>query len=253
MKAKEMIWICMFILLAVGVMAVQPQIAVPTAPSALTVVYPKTECIKMVEDSYFNFDVLDANYSKLTNVTATCAYYVANQQGTLIVSGSPTYDDTYQFWNFLLNHTLITEENTYNFYIYCNKTASENGFVSLTYQLTKQGVCGADDKSPITALILVPLLFGILLLIGSFMFGEDHAILKIALFLISYLTIFISLWFGVQSLVKYYGFADLQEVIGTTVWIFGIIFFVILSYFLVYAFIQGVEAAAQKKRKEMEY
>jgi hypothetical protein len=39
----------------------------------------------------------------------------------------------------------------------------------------------------------------------------------------------------------------------TLTWVVGIGLFVVLSYFLIYAFIMGIEAAAQKKRERLEY
>ena len=250
MNIKPILFIFVFLIMIAAALAVQPQISVPTTTTSLTIVYGQSDCFKIGNTINYNFDVLDANYSKLSNVTTNCTFYMAQTNGSLITSGRPVYDATAKFWYYPINGTDL-ERGIYSTYIYCVKSASEAGFESQSYQFTTMGVCPAEDKSPLAAIILIPILFGILLMLASFLLDDDHKVLKIILFLFSYITIFISLWLGLSTLGRYYGFVDMQQNIGTLTWIFGIAFFVIISYFLIYAFIMSIQAAAQKKREKL--
>lgn len=252
MRIKEMIWIWIFILLAGAVMAVPP-VQTTITNEGIRIEYPKQPIFLLNNPDKLHIHVMNSTGYLLTNATTTCLLHIYNDTGNHVVEANMTYDSNLIDFFYNLPETITSQAEVYSYIINCYN-GKEAGYVSTTFEISQSAP--ADNLVggfPLAALIIVPMLFGIMLLIGSFMFGEDHAVLKIALFLIAYLTVFLSLWFGVQTIVRYYGFADLQEAIGTTVWIIGIIFFVILSYFLIYAFIQGIEASAQKKRKEMEY
>lgn len=199
-------------------------------------------------DMYFH--VFNSTGHALSAPETNCTIHIYNStdahvMATLAVMSGIDY-------RVVLGDNITTIPGTYPYIIQCSNIY-EAGFISDSFEI---GLTSPQDVSagmPLAALIIAPMIFGLLLLAGSFMFGEDHAMLKIGLFLVSYLTIFISLWFGIQVVVRYYGFSDLQDSISTTTWVFGLIFFVIVSYLFIWAFIKGVEASAQKKQKELEY
>jgi hypothetical protein len=251
MRLRPFVWIIVFLILIAGALAIgQIQTNTPILPTSLTIVYPKAECLTIGSNLTIPFDVLDSNFTKLSDATTSCAYYIGDSNGMLIAYGTPVYDSIIRIWSFDVDGS-ITTAGEYSFYIYCNETESESGFASLSYEASYLGICAPDDKTPLAALILIPILFGILLMIGSFVLDDDHKTLKIALFIFSYLTVFISLWFGLSTIGRYYGFYGMQDNIGTAVWVFGIFLFVILSYFLIYAFIMGIHLAAQKKQEKV--
>jgi len=105
----------------------------------------------------------------------------------------------------------------------------------------------------IGAIILIPLLLSIIFIIGSAVLGEEHAALKIGLFLLSIPPFFASLHFGLISVIKFYGFTELQDLIGTTTYWIGMIFFILLAYFMIYLFYKATHVAAQKKKERLEY
>lgn len=242
----------MLILLAVGVLAVQPTVQTTIVNEGIRIEYPKQPFFLINNPDELHVHVMNSTGYLLTNATTTCLLHVYNDTGNHLLAANMSFDTNQIDFVYALPAGITGKAGIYSYVINCQNT-KEAGYLSTTFEIAQSNAQDQTAGMPLAALILVPMLFGIMLLIGSFMFGEDHAVLKIALFLIAYLTVFLSLWFGVQTVVRYYGFADLQEAIGTTTWIIGIIFFVILSYFMIYAFIQGVEAAAQKKRKELEY
>jgi hypothetical protein len=255
MRKELVIWICMLILLVVGVSAMELSPTVQTETQAGTqgiyIEYPQIDYYTMGDGINLSFHVFNSTGFLLNDSNTICQVHIYSHGGQHIIN-APAANEADDFVA-RLGPNVTGTTGIYPLLIYCSN-AKEAGFISTRFEIQLAApVENSVGGFPLAVLILVPLLFGILLLVGSFMFGEDHAVLKIALFLFAYLTVFLSLWFGVQTVVRYYGFADLQEAIGTTVWIIGILFFVIVSYFLIYAFIQGVEAAAQKKKKELEY
>jgi hypothetical protein len=90
-------------------------------------------------------------------------------------------------------------------------------------------------------------------MIGSLTMGEDHVVLKIFLFLLSLCSYFISAYFSMISLIKFYVFPELNDALVLSVVLIGFILFVILCYFLLYIFSKATHAAAMNKKEKMEY
>lgn len=106
----------------------------------------------------------------------------------------------------------------------------------------------------IAAIVLLPLLFGFLIMLGAWSLdGEEHSILKIFLFLLSFIMFYVSFHFGMIAVVKFFDFPELQLLIAKTVfwswWMFG----VIVIYWLVYGFVKVVHLAAQRKEERLRY
>jgi hypothetical protein len=134
-----------------------------------------------------------------------------------------------------------------NYYIRCN-----NGTTwTYTQVVTDDG--GAEKKMILAVLILLPLLMGFLLLFAGVNLSEDHSVLKIFLFLLSMVLFWVSMHFGAITVVEYYNFPAMQNLIGSTTYYTGMTFFVIVSYFAIYSFIKLVNTAAQKRREKLVY
>jgi hypothetical protein len=155
-------------------------------------------------------------------------------------------------FNYNLPTNITSKVGLYPFVVQCTSN-KEAGFVASQFEIAFSVPRDTTAGQPLGIMIILPLIFGLLLIAGAFLFGESHAILKIFLFLFAYCMIFISFWFGMQVINNYYRFTEMSDAISTAVWVIGSIFFVILSYFLIYAFIEAVHAAAQRKQKELEY
>lgn len=109
------------------------------------------------------------------------------------------------------------------------------------------------DYMMIAAIILLPMLLGFFLILASNGLGDDHVALRLFLFLLSPIMFMVSLHFGLVSLIKFYNFPELQDIIGNTVYWFGLVFGVIVTYFIIYLFIKLVHTAAEKKKERLEY
>lgn len=185
-----------------------------------------------------------------------------NQNCTMITP----YLDQCSIFNYTIYNTTnassskIVEESTLltlnNSIYYLNFTQPEGSYiVKLCDGTTREIKVTEEDsgKMIIAALILVPLLFGFLLLFSAWSMGENHAILKTFLFMLSLITFWVSLHFGMVSLIKFYNFPEMQELLAFTTQWSSYVFFAIISYFALYLIYLLFKNMYQEKREKMEY
>lgn len=102
-------------------------------------------------------------------------------------------------------------------------------------------------------LILLPLIMAFIFVYAGVNMSDDHAVLKIGLFLLSPIMFFLSLHLGLLTIVEYYEFPALQEIIGGTAYWFGWLVFALFSYFIIYWIAKAIMIAAQEKKERLEY
>ena len=145
-----------------------------------------------------------------------------------------------------------------DFGIYCNFTFNYTELGSYYYNISS-GDSGSitveveEETMTLFGVILAPLILGFFFLIGAATLGEEHAPLKIFLFLLSIPTFFVSLHFGTLAIIEYYTFTALQNAIGTTVYWIAWVFAVIVTYFIIYLISKLIERAAQNKKERLQY
>lgn len=139
-------------------------------------------------------------------------------------------------------------KDTYTVYMSCNYTATEY------LGECKFEVGYFSSKMIIAMIILLPLILSIIFLIGAATLdGEHHKAMKIFLYLLSVLPFFLSMHFGLVSVVKFYDFPELQDTIGSTTYWVTIVFGIIVIYFLFYLFYTIFDTMAQKKKARLKY
>lgn len=122
----------------------------------------------------------------------------------------------------------------YPYLVYCNN--SQAGFYSSAFEVTSTGL--ANNKSGtglLSIVILIPLFFALFMLIGAASLGEDHSVLRLFLFLLSVPMVWVSLNWGVIGVVNYYGLLGLQDNIGSFTYWTSWLFFVLISYVIIYS------------------
>jgi len=182
-------------LLSISVFAVSV-IQTNDADGSLTIVYPKHLYYPQSTNTTIPFDVLDSNYTKLTNATASCQYDIIGILGNEIISSSLSYDTAKEYWIAELNKTHTKDTGKYNFYVHCSNTAdnrTEAGFVSLVFDITEGGIIEAE-KTDISIESNVNLaaimMFGVIifaflfLIVGSAIENQVFAIVSAVLFVI---------------------------------------------------------------------
>lgn len=110
-----------------------------------------------------------------------------------------------------------------------------------------------ESKMALAAIILLPMLLAFIMIFGSFALSEEHNVMKIFLFLLSFVPFFTSLHFGLVTVIKFYDFPELQDTMGSATYYLGIMFVVIITYFIIYLFYKLTHLAAQKKNARLEY
>lgn len=136
-----------------------------------------------------------------------------------------------------------------------NFTQPEGDYVVKLCDGTTREVISRPERENmiIAVIILMPMLLGFILLWAANGLGEDHAVIRLFMFLLSPIMFIVSLHFGVVSLVKFYNFPELQDTIGDTIYWFGIVLGVIITYFIIYLFIKMVHTMAEKKNQRINY
>jgi hypothetical protein len=181
------------------------------------------------------FDIIEeSGLGASCNMTVyNSTHHISN--GTMNVSG---YKYTY--------NASRLKKGTYTSYIICNKS----GFEYL-------GECKfkveEDDSMIIGIIILLPIILGIFFLIGAVTLNKSHWHLKIFLYLLSIITFFSSMHFGLLSVVKYFDFPELQNLMGTTTYWVGLVFYVLVSYFIIVFVIYMIHGMAQKRKEKLHY
>ena len=255
MDNKQRIGLCIFFILisSLVVLSVQTQINIQEPTAAITIVYPKSICFPQATNVVMSFDVLNSNYSRLTNTSVDCRYWAVNSVGAGVANGNLFYNGTVDYWNFVLSKTNTANIGDYFFYVHCNSTAKEKGYISSSYEVSANGNCKEVTGQPLAVIILIPLLIGIFFLIISITLGDDHTGFKLVLLLGSFMPFFSAFHMATVVVVEYYHFEALQNVIGTTVYWFGLILAVIFFYFLIYIFYTAINMAAEDKKARLKY
>ena len=143
------------------------------------------------------------------------------------------------------------EEGGYIASMECNQTV--NTTVSNLFVGECKFIVGGKNRMIIGVIIMLPALFGLFMLLGSFFLGDEHVPLKLAMFLVTPIAFWASLHMGLISVIKFYDFTELQDLIGRTTYWTGMLFFVTLCYFLLYIFTKAIHTAAEKKKERLAY
>lgn len=146
--------------------------------------------------------------------------------------------------------TLLSED-----IYYFNFSESEGDYiVKLCDGTTREiRVASEDDIMVLAAIIILPMLLALMLLIGAATLNEDHNPVRIVLFLMSVPLFWVSMHFGTISVIEMYGMTSLQEAMGDTTYWTAWVFFVIVSYFILYLFYKMFTNMNEAKKARLEY
>ena len=196
-----------------------------------------TATLPMCEDKV----EINTNCTMVTPVINYCSAYnysIYNTSGTLTTNGV------------LTNLT----DNTGIYYF--NFTETEGDYIiQLCDNTTREVRVKEDDgdaKMIIAAVILLPMILAALLMFVAFGLSDEHKLIKTLLYFLVPVLFFTSMHFSAVSLVKFFNFPELEEAIGSTVYWFGIIMFVIISYVCVYVIYRAFEYMRTNKQEKME-
>jgi len=140
----------------------------------------------------------------------------------------------------------------YSAFMDCNITSDEN--VTTRYEGECKFEVTYGDKMIISVIILLPMILSLILLIGAISLNpEDHKALKLFLFLLSPIPFFASMHIAMISVIKFYDFPELQNLMGSTTYWVGWIFFIVITYFVIYLFYMIIHHIGENKKERLKY
>ena len=88
------------------------------------------------------------------------------------------------------------------------------------------------------AIILMPILFSFVFLYGASKLNDEFNILKFIAYMFSFAGFFLSIWYSILYLISENKHIELQNALGTTIFILSLLFLFIIGIFL-YKFIKS--------------
>lgn len=231
-----------------------PKFTIQTnSQGGLTIIYPETQVFKYGSNVRLYFHVYNA--SQMVNGTTTnCSIDIYNKTNNVQIVDTPLSASGHDF-SYLLNMSNL-HTGLYGYLVTCSKTSGlpEVGFVAGSFYLSTDGEDEQNNAWVIPALLIfLPLLFGWMLLQWCVSLGDDHAEIKIFLSILSLMTVFISMWWGMVSIIKFFEWTQMQDAIGFVTWILALVFVVIWAYFIIYFIRMALKAAKEARIERLKY
>lgn len=248
---KLSVYLVMFLFLLVPVLSLPP--AQVTGGSGLQVAFPDFEWGKSNTAFEIPVHVYDMVDGLVQTTGINCSFHIYNSTGNHVFEGNDVTPSHNYDYEVIINDSVFVNEGFYSVQIYC-ANANLGGFAKHNFYISSDGLPkNLAGTGFLSILILIPLIFGLFMLIGGVSMGEDHTVLRIFLFLLSVPMVWVSFHFGMIGLIRYYGLTVLQDVVGTTTYWMTWLFFVLVSYFIIYAIWKSFEVMAQDKEGRMKY
>jgi len=249
----------LFVFVLVLAVFVVPVMSVPPFQSnvntGLQIVYPASEAYKVNTNVSLHFHVYNSTNTRLENGSVICMFHLYNSTNSRHLLRKLLIPDDTEY-SVEINNSLTRDAGIYNYAVDCagNTTQKENGFFSGSFEISNDGFVKQDvlDGS-MWAVVLWPFLLSLILLASAFVLDEEHNLIKIGLYMVALAFQFISLTFASSLIDRFYFFPSMIENIGFATWIFGIVYFFLLSYFCVFAFIKIFLMIKTKKHEKRDY
>lgn len=233
------------------VVAKQPPVVEESEGSIYDIVYPAMTTYRLGENVTLRFQVYNISGFRLDNSSVSCELDICNEQCSAPEHYDLEFTEGVHKW--FKEYDKVNETGLYSYLVYCNSSGAA-GFVATSFEVTVDGMdTPSGDGALLAAVVAIPLVLAFLLVFGSWALGEEHQILKMFLFLLSFVPVLFAFHLGVLSVVKLYHFTELTDAVAGGVYWIGLVFTVIIFYFLIYVFIKAVHVAAQKRKERLKY
>jgi hypothetical protein len=182
------------------------------------------------------------NHTVILAPTDVCNITISNSTTVLINNALMSTQNSLKNYSFMPNSTGI----------YPSMMVCVHGLVTNVKDLTF--FANPEEVTDLIGFIIfLPLLFGFLIVLGTAFLEEEHKILKILSYGLSFPLFFASGHFATISVFRFYAFTELQNALGTLTYWVGIMFFIVLAYFGLYIIYSMINAAAQRKKAKNDY
>lgn len=251
MKNNQRLYILVVIVIIISIATSFSVFAVQLpADTFINIEYPKFDAFPIDEEIDFRFYAFDSSAYVLTDATTDCGFTIFNTTGDSLVFNASLSYDTPNF-EYFYAYTFDTL-GKYQGVIYCNNS-QEAGFVSFPFEVTPYGNATSDDLTPLAVLILLPLLFGVILILATKSLGDTHPVLKTALFLVSYLSFWFGTNIGLSIIADYFNTGLLIENLSYVIMVTNLIFIFIIVYYFIYILILIAQSLQKQKEEELRY
>lgn len=139
---------------------------------------------------------------------------------------------------------------------YFNFTQSKGNYIVKLCDGTTREIQVNDKESGnmvIAIIILLPMILAGVLIVAAVNMSEEHAPLKIFLFLLCSVLFMTSMHFSMIAIIKYYDFPELQNLIGSTTYWFGWVLGIIISYFVIHVLYGLFMNYRENEKQRLEY
>ena len=263
MKTNKIKYIFLFLLLSLLLIPstlafyVEPQeidINANSKEAYLSISYPKINEYDYGENLSFEFVVFCER--ALVCPDGACKFWLKDTEGntvqhnTLITfsAGTETYDVT-------VNTSILNSLGEYSYTFQC-EGAEKAGWVSSGFEIINSTTTTTEETQEggiLILLSLLPFLFTIALFFACSFMGEEHSPLKFFTLLLIPIGFWSSMHFATITLAEYYSFLPMLEVVGTTMYWTGWLFFIIVSYLLLFLIYKMVVSHKEKNKENLEY
>lgn len=248
MKWQYKLIIGLFVLLLITpIITAQPSFLTQSSTSStgLNIIYPKLYSFVLNENFTLYFHV--TNSSGFLIKDADCKFHLYNTTNL-----EHLHEDYLNFsdedYFFETGYSTFKKVGVYPYNIFCNNSM-ESGYLSSEIIISRDGSLSPEDLTPYSALILAPVLFGIICIIGSFLFREQNWQIGIMLFILGFFSFILSLLFGLSVLSEFYYYDYFVNMLALSAYSYGVLLAFIVLYF---AFIFIWEMFIQMKKEHID-
>ena len=178
----------------------------------------------------------------------TCSITIYNPNGQLNQSGDMSLVTT-STYTYNVSPT-FSELSTYNYKINC--TSGDSCIVGPCAVEVKQ-ICEDVSMDPVGMIIFIPIAIAFFYLALSWLLrGHAHWAMSISLMFLAFIEFFRAYHYGVLALIKYYNLPEMIEAIGTGTYSFGMMYTIVIIYFLIHMIAIFTISLFDKKKKKVE-
>ena len=229
-----------------------------TSSLSLMIEFPQQERYQSNKNFTLHYHVFNSTAWMVRNDTTQCIFHFYNSTGNHLIAANALFDSNRVDFYYPIPPL---PKGSYSAIIQCNQTQligedtvpRAAGYLAHSVSVTDFVDYDRDPTSMII-IILIPIIFSILLIIGSISLNnEEHAAAKIFMLLLSFIPIFSSFHFSTLTIIHFFDFPILSDAIGTTTYWMSIMFGVLVTYFILYLIIKMIHNMAGKKKERLEY
>jgi len=177
-----------------------------------------------------------------------CDLSLYNETGMEVIHQEGMTQETLYTYSYNATYNL-SNYGLYSYTINCSTNKTCMGDCAVEYKYDCEGI----NMGIIAMIIAIPLIIaGICLYLGKNLPG-NHWPMRIFLNLFAFISLFVGYFYASVSLEKFYDFPELSAAMGTGLFSYGMIFYVIIAYWIIYAIVLIFKVAAQKKIKTGDY